>query len=212
VAAGLLLDLRRDRLVEVRHHPREQLDDHDLAAVGDQGLGHLEPDVAGADDQRAADLLRVEQVAQRDRVLEPPDREHVVVTGHRQPHRRAASGHDQAVVADLEVRAGLPVPHDALLGVDPGGLGAEPQVEPAPVAEEVRRVREQGLGLLDDPGDVVGDAAQPVRGVAAALEHDDPELRVDAPRRGGRGHARGAAADDDQPAGHLRELWGEPAQ
>jgi hypothetical protein len=71
VSSHLLLHQRGHRLVDVGHDLREHLDDSDPDAALVQRLGHLQPDVAAADHQRATDAARVEQAAQPHRRLEP---------------------------------------------------------------------------------------------------------------------------------------------
>ncbi len=75
VLPHVLLDERRNRFVEVGQHPVEPLGHRHLRSAGVQRLRHLQPDVAGADDECAPHLARVEQRPQRDRVLHRPDRE-----------------------------------------------------------------------------------------------------------------------------------------
>ena len=52
------------------------------------------------------------------------------------------------------------------------------------------------------PAEVVGDPARRVRRVRAALERDDLEVGVAAPRGAGRAHPRRVASDDRQPPCH----------
>ena len=102
VAFQLGLDQGGDRFVHGGQDARQRLDDLGLDAGLDQGLGRLQADVAGPDHDRAADHAGVQQLAQLDRLVQGPDREHpgMVEPGHRRAHRVGAGGHDQPVVAE----------------------------------------------------------------------------------------------------------------
>ena len=92
--------------------------------------------------------------------------------------------------------------HDPGGGIEAGGLGVEAQVDPPPLPEVPRRVGQEVLGPFHQAGQVIGDAAHPVGGVAGGLQDDDLQVRVHPAGGGGGRHARRPASDDDQSIVH----------
>ena len=204
VAAHLVLDQGGNRLVEVRHHPRQYLGHDDGHPPVVQRLDHLEPDVAGAHDDRPADAPGIEEGAKRDGVLEGAHREDpfVVDAGKRRHDRCPARGHDHRVVVEAVLPAVVREVDDVAIGVERRHRRMQAEVDPSLLAEVRRRVRKKLLGPLDEPADVVGKPAHPVRGVATALEHHDLEGRVDPARGRGRRHARCPASYNHESLTH----------
>ena len=204
MAADLFFDEGGQGFVEVGHDPGEQFGDHDADAPLGEGLGHLQADVAGADHEGPPDAPGVQQPPQGHGVLQGPHREDVGVTeaGDGRHGRRTAGGHDEPVVGETGGAPVLDVVHDPGGGIEAGGLGVEAQVDPPPLPEVPRRVGQEVLGPFHQAGQVIGDAAHPVGGVAGRLQDDDLQVGVHA-AGGGRGrHARRPAADDDQSTVH----------
>jgi hypothetical protein len=54
----------------------------------------------------------------------------------------------------------------------------QPQIDPPSFAEVGRRVGQQLIGSPDQPGQVVRDAAQPVRSVSGGLQDNDLAGRI----------------------------------
>ena len=202
--ADVLLDDGGDLRVERRQHLVETLDDGHGAAAGDERLGHLEADVAGADDERRSDLPGVEQPAQRDGLLERADGEGAVGAdvGHRDVHRRGAGRDHEAGVGEPVRALALAVDDPATGRVELGGHGRGAHVDAAVLGEPFHRVGEQVVRRRHHAREVVRQAAQAVGDVRRRLEDDHVERRVGAPRcRRGR-HPGRAAPDHDHPFGH----------
>jgi hypothetical protein len=62
--------------------------------------------------------------------------------------------------------------------MDGGDLVPDPHVHPEAGEEALRRLERQVLGVLDDPADVVGQAAVGVGDIAGAFEDHDLRLFV----------------------------------
>jgi hypothetical protein len=123
VAAELLAEQLAELLVDGRHDRRGQLDQgHGQAAAG-ESLGHLQADVATADDDGRAGatgqgLVEREGVAHGVQHMHP--RQVQAVDGR--PDRDRPGGDDQLVIAELVVSAGR-VGDPDLLGDGVDGLG-----------------------------------------------------------------------------------------
>ena len=186
---------------------RGTVDDGDVQPAHLAGLGHLQPDVAAADDHDALHVPGVQLGAQCGAVVEGL---HAVDPGrvdprHRRARRDAAGGVDEVVVrlVVLAPRVEVAGPHGARRQVDPDDLGARAQVD-AVAAVLLGSAGDELVHVLDRTADPVGDAAGRVRGVAPALEGDDLQLVGAATlARLARGaHPRRVATDHDQPSAH----------
>ena len=197
-------DERADVGVEHADRGGRAVDDRHRQPAHLAGLGHLQADVAAADDHHPAHVVG-ERRPQRRPVVEGL---HAVDAGrvdarHRRPRGHAARGVDE-VVERLGVLACRPRGRGRArvrrVQVDPDHLGAGAHVDVvAPV--RLRRPRDELLLALDGAADPVRDAARRVGGGAPPLERDDLQLVGPPPlaRLARRAHARRVAADDHQP-------------
>ena len=176
-------------------------------AAADEGFGHLQADVAGADHHRALRLLLPEPALQVHRVGQGLDAVHArrVGTGQRRPRRDCASSDDELVVGLSVILPGGPVVHgdSACVHVDRGHLAAHPQVNGLLVAEDRRLAGDEPVRAGHVARDQVRNAARRVGRVLALLEGDDLQVGGGAALAGlrGRGQAGRVAADDYQAFG-----------
>ena len=111
VAVELGVHERAELGVDGGKHLGELLDLGDGEAAGGERLGHLEADVAGADDHRSPDLPVLEGAHQRERVAHRVQQVHAVgraeavEPGDRRPDRHRAGADDQRVVVERLVVA-----------------------------------------------------------------------------------------------------------
>ena len=141
-----------DRLVHGAEDARQRLDDLDLDARADQGLGRLQADIPGADHDGPADgavssSCRSSIASSRDRIVNTRG---LSQPRHRRPDRIGPAGHDQRVVAERPVRRPRRVrcttsARPASIAADPG---VQPQVDAAFLAELTGRVGQQALRAL----------------------------------------------------------------
>ena len=189
----------------------ELLDLGDSKRAGRERLGHLEPDVAGADDHRAADLAVLEGAHQCERVAHCVQEMHPVVgaeeveSGDRRSDRGRAGADDQRVVVDRFFGAVGGGDDDVVgVGVDSAGDGVEPQRHAGGLEVGGGAVGEV-VPVADLAGDVVGDAADRVVRVGVG-EHDcDLGGRVELADAERSGDASVATADRNQS--HRAFTW-----
>ena len=141
-----------------------------------QRLGGLEPDVARADDDRRRTRPASSSAPQRAGVLDRAHRE-------RRPPVEAGQRQRPALRPRPRPRGVAEAP--AVVVDDPARRGRGRRRRRAQVDRRCSRgstsarVREEVLGPPDEPREVVGQPAQPGRGLAGALQHDDLQGRVD---------------------------------
>ncbi len=193
-----VLDVIGHVAVERPHDPVALVDDRDGHPAVDEVLGHLQADVARADD----DGLAAAALQARAEALRGVDRARGLRRLRAGDRRRGGdgTGRDDELVEALLGRAllgALVHGEDPAVEVDPPDLGAHAHVDPGlPVL--LRRARDEPVGVVEQAADEVRDAAGGVRRVGPALEGDDVEIRVAALGRGGGAHPCGVAADDRQ--------------
>jgi hypothetical protein len=188
-------------LVEAAHDVAATVDQMDAQPAVDQRLGNLQADVSGADDRHGAHLgVRIEQPSQAFTLVEGVHHESVLGETRQvgNPGVRARRV-QQRVVRLGPVRTGGEVAHGhppvARVDRDRLGFGVH---RDALRMERVRRTHDEILCLVDQPADVVRDAAHRVGRIRATF--DDGDLRVVAQTAdGGRdGHSRRVTTDDQQ--------------
>ncbi len=198
--------------VEGRHHLGGVGDDRHRHLPADERLGHLEPDVAGADDHDPPDARRgpagrVIQVAQQvGGVVERlhPAHERQVDPRKRWPQRAGPGAEVEEVEPQLE-RASLLVVADldlAAVEVDRHGLAPHPHIDAEAVPQLLGLADDEVLERLHLATDQVRDAARRVRGPPPPLECHHVEAGI-LPAGGGRGrHPARVAPDHHQPTAH----------
>ena len=207
VAAQLVVQRRHHLGVGDAHHLRQALHQHDVRAAPADRLGHLETDVAGADDERGAapglqgrdhavHVLHVAQ-GQHARVVDP---------GHGRPQRLRAGAEHQRVVGVAVLAAARALAHHQLprRAVDPHHLAVHAHVEGETGAQALGRLHEQPRALGDHPAHVVGQAAVREGDVGPPLEQRDLG-RLGEPagaRRGARPAGHSSHDREPQPLGH----------
>ena len=177
----------------------------------DQGLGHLQGDVAHAQDHRPLRLALTQKSLDAATVLQVLDREHAgqVHALDGGADRGGAGGDEQPVpVHDKGGPVAAAAVHRARVPVDPLHPVAGAQVDALLVAEGGGAAHHQVVQLAGRVGDVVGDVAGAVGHVRALFEHRDLEFRVVAAGAAGRAHAGGVTADDDESHGVTSSFGG----
>ena len=186
---------------------RGTVDDGDVQPAHLAGLGHLQPDVAAADDHHPLHARRRPRGAQRGAVVEGL---HAVDPGRvdaRHLRARAGRAGGEHEVVEARRTRGRPRgrgPARAAGQVDPDDLGAR-CARRCRCCGAARACGPRAVSTsLDRTADPVRDAAGRVRGVPAALEGDDLQLvRAATLARLARGaHPRRVATDHDQPSAH----------
>ena len=206
---------RGDHLrVEGRHDLGGGLDQRDLHPLVDQVLGHLDTDEAATDHHRAPALgaLVVEAAGLGQRslhrldqgvgVLDIAQRERALDAGDRGADGSGAGGEHQRRVGDLlrNPRGEIAQRDGLRLCVDRGRLGVYAHIQAEARAEAGRCLQQECRALLDDPAHVIRQAAVGEAHMPATLDDNDPCGLIQAAKSGGRGHAAGDAADDDNGA------------
>lgn len=136
--------------VECGEHFGAALQLQHVHAAGGERLGHLETDVAGADDDRASGVLLVQLFLQGEGVahgvdrVQPVTRAEGVEPGDAGVGGEGAGADDQLVVADQFLTAGLVADGElAPFDVDAGGEGVQPQPHSGGFQVGVGAVRER---------------------------------------------------------------------
>ncbi len=191
--------------VEREHDLRRAVDHRDVHPARDERLGHLEADVAGADDDRAR-AAALERRAQPLAGVDRPRRLDRLGAGDRRGLRLGA-GRDDELVERLDRLAAV-----ARCGPSACARARSIAMTSQPVRTSMPRLRcscgvaaDEPLRVLDEPADVVRDPARRVRGVRPALERDDLEVGVAAARDARGAHPGGVAADDREPLRHVAQ-------
>ena len=202
---------RRAQLrVDGGQHLGQLLDLGDRQPPRDQGLGHLQADVAGADDHRPRRCGLFEGAHHREGVVHGVQQVHPVWLSERigagqpldrRPHRDRPGAHHECVVADqLLAAAGVADGQPVAGGIDAPSHGVEPELHP-------RRL-EVGDGAVGEvlpawhlAGDVVGDAADREVGIAVGDHNGHLYARVELARAQGRANAGVTAADGNEMHG-----------
>ena len=183
------LQLGVDQGAELRvdggQHLGQLLDLGDRQAAHGQRVGHLQPDVARADDDRAVrrGLLKGahdgERVVHRVQQVYPVRRPELVQPADRRTHRDRAGADDQLVVGNDVLGAVRPGDGQlAAFHVDPAGGGVQPQPHPGGLQVGGGAVGEVAP-VGDLAGDVVRDAADGEVRVGVRGHHGDLRARVD---------------------------------
>ena len=181
----------------------------DVQAAGGQGVGHLQADVTGADDDRAGWYLVLEGAHDSERVTHRVQQVHAIIRAQRlqatdrRADRHRAGTDDQLVVSEqLLMPLGAGDEELAARDIDPAGGSVQPEVHPGGF-----QVRGGAVGEVAPvrhlPGDVVGDAADREVRVGVRDDHADLGAGVElaGPQRGA--DPRVAAADHDQMHGWI---------
>ena len=141
-------------------------------------LGHLDADVAGADDHGSLRArIPVERVENRGAVVQGLHAEHALGVDARQVgHDRHRTHRDDELVVRVTVGlASLQVAdvHPPAVEVDALDPGTHPQIDPVLAMFLRRTSNELVRAMLEVTGDPVRDPAGAVRRVAAAVERND---------------------------------------
>mgnify|MGYP003651345140 CR=1 FL=1 len=196
------VDRGRKLGIESRQHlgPALQLDDPHTASA--ETLGHLEADVAGADDDRGPRVTLGEMGVQGEGVTHRVDDVNAVCRPERpEPHyagvsRKRARADDQLVVRDLGFSALIADGQPLRARIDPGRESVQPQSHTRRLEIRVRPVRE-GLPGLHVAREVVGDAADRVVRILISDDDGHVDRGVEFSGTERRGDSRVASADGD---------------
>jgi len=184
------------------------LDQAHLQAARREILGHLQPDVAAADDHGVSRGAALDVGVDGDGILHHVERENPIEieTGDSELDRCRPGRDQQLIVADDRLVA-TPPPHMhfAARGIDRDDLVVQLHRD-RPLGELRHRARDQRGGIGHDATEPVRQSALAIGGEAAAIEGGDRQFRVAAPRLGGRAHPRRIGPDDRQTLAHHRPL------
>lgn len=198
----LLVHQDRKLGVDRREHLGAALQLGHPHAARPEPLRHLQADVAGADDHRAARCTTGEVCVQREGVPHRVDDVDAVLGAKLTQARDAGEGgqcagaDDELVVRDLRLPVLVEDRQAALVGVDPGRERVQPQPHARRFQVGVGAVCE-GLPGLHVTGEVVRDAADRVVRILVGDDngHVDRSVQFAGAQRGG--DPRVAAADGD---------------
>ena len=195
-AAQLVGDQRGHLDLEGRQDVLGELDEVGLEASLREGLGGLDADEAGAEDDgsRARGLAQGEGVVDRAQGVHARGVE--AIDGWLA--REGSRGEDQVIIGECVGLAGLSVGDlDAVRArIDRGDLGVDAHVEVERSLEGLRGVEEELGGVFDLAADVVREPAVREGHVLAALQHDDLSALVAPAQACRRAHATGDSSDD----------------
>ena len=171
------------------------------------GLGHLDADGAGADDDDAAHFALGDLIPDGHGGGEAGDVHDAgeVGPGYGQGAGAAAGGQDQVVVGEVFLPAGGCIKdlHLLVFAVDGQGPGAGPDPDVFGAfkkfrgAEHVEAGAHQLLDIAEIPGDIVGDAAAAVGDIFALIHHGDFEVGAEAFQAAGHLGTQGHGPDND---------------
>ncbi len=210
------VDQRTQLGVDGGQHLGQLLHLHDRQPPGGQGVGHLQADVAPADDHRGGRGALLEGAHDREGVAHRVEQVHAVArpertgpgqAGDRGTDRYRAGADDQLVVGEqfLAAAGGC---HQELAGgdVDPAGGGVQPQAHPGGFQISDAAVSEVAP-VGDLTGEVIGNAAD--REVRVSISEHNGDVRAGVeladPQRGADPGV--ATADHDQVHGRLPSGW-----
>ena len=195
-AAQLVGDERGHLDLEGRQDVFGVLDEVGLEASLREGLGGLDADEAGAEDDgsRARGLAQGEGVVDRAQGVYARGVEAVDGRAGGEP----SGGKDQVIIGERVGLAGLSVRDlDAVrAGVNRRDLGVDAHVEVERGLEGLRGVEEELGGVFDLAANVVREPAVREGHVFAALQHDDLGALVAPAQACRRAHATGDSSDD----------------
>ena len=210
----MLGELGVDQAAQLRVHRRQHLgqllDLGDGHPPGRQGIGHLQPDVPGADDDRTGRRGLLQGAHQRERVAHGVQQVHPVSGAQRAGPAQAldrgldrdrASANKQFVVRDQLLGPGEIGDQELAVGdLDAAGRGVQAQLHAGCLEVGDRAVGEVAP-VGDLAGDVVRDPADGEVGVGVGDDHRHLGCAVElaGPQRGA--DARVAAADGNQVHG-----------
>ena len=195
-AAQLMGDQRGHLDLEGRQDVLGVLDEVGFEASVREGLGGLDADEAGAEDDgsRSRGLTQGEGVVDRAQGVYARGVEAV----DRGPAREGSWGEDQVVVGERVSLARLCVDDLDAAGtrVDHGDLGVDAHVQVECGLEGLRGVEEELGGVFDLAADVIREPAVREGHVLAALQHDDLGAFVAPAQARSRAHATCDSSDD----------------
>ena len=195
-AAQLVGDQRGHLDLEGRQDVFGVLDEVGLEASLREGLGGLDADEPGSED----DGSRARGLAQREGVVNRAQGVYArgVEAVYRRPARKGPGRKDQVVVGERVGLARLRVGDlDAVrAGVDRRDLGVDAHVEVERSLEGLRGVEEELGGVFDLAADVVREPAVREGHVLAALQHDDLGALVAPAQARRRAHATRDSSDN----------------
>ena len=195
-------------------HLGEHLDLGDRDASGGQPFGHLQTDVAGADDESGLGLDPVDAGGQGEGVAHGMQQMHPVGGAEgveavdRRPHGHGSGADHQRVVVDHRFAAVSVPDQEALSGdVDGGGEGVETQLHAGGFKVGVGAVGEVAP-VGDFAGHVVGDAADGEVRVGVGDHHGHLGSRVEFTGSQRGGDSGVATADGYQVHEGTFRAWG----
>jgi hypothetical protein len=194
------------------HHLGAALDHGDVQAAQMQGFGHLQTEIAAADDDRRSRLLlgkRPFELRTVDEVVDIVD----IAAGdalERRSDRCRPGGEEQLIVVLPAFGRGGQIPRQnpLVFRIDDRDLVPDLDVDIVLFTECFRRSGDKRLFPVDQTGDIVGDASGRKRGVRSAFKNRDVGRRLQPANQRCGGHSRGIAADDDEHVvPSLPEFW-----
>ena len=201
-AAQLVGDQRGHLELEGRQDVFGVLDEVGLEASLREGLGGLDADEAGSEDDgsRSRGLVQGESIVDRAQGVHARGIEAVDGRGGGGP----SGGKDQVVVGKRGGLAGLSVGDldTVRAGVDRRDLGVDAHVEVERSLEGLRGVEEELGGVFDLAADVVREPAVREGHILAALQHDDLGTLIAPAQASRRAHATRDSSDDNYS--HMR--------
>jgi hypothetical protein len=168
----------------------------------DQGLRHLQSDVAAADDHSSFDPAAVQSLADLQAALEGVYTADLdgIRTGQVRTEGEGAGG-------DQQLAIGLPPGNVAEQVADANfppcrinflNFMVNSDVNPFPFPKLFRSADNERIFLVDNPADIVGNPSGGIGGMRAALEDDNLQLRTMTFGLCGGAHPCGIAADNNQ--------------
>lgn len=207
-------DLGADLRVDGGHHRGQALDECHVDVAVAQRVGHLEADVARADDDGVPYLWPGESVRDDQCVVDGVQQVHAVELQSRDRRTlgHGSRGQDQRVVLEADGRAGRVMRQDrSVVGVDADDMVLDMDVDAGGLDLRQRAVGEVG-GIGDLAADQVGQPADRVVRPAVRQQQVDPRAGIDFAGAQRGADARIAAADDDQPRHEADGLVGACAR
>jgi hypothetical protein len=167
--------------IERREHLGGRFDDRHVNPLGDEVLGHLQPDEPGADDNRRC-WSDFDIRSQPGCIFNGPKCADPGVAGDGWPHRSGAHTEHQLVVGnDPLVAGGRRTSRDAMcFPVDGYHFVVDPDIESESVKKLFGSLQGEILFLFDQTADEVRQAAVGERHVAGPLNDRDTHVGIEA--------------------------------